>query len=102
MNDPTKIADHLASKDPQYIINYLLIFVMIAGAGATAWMFKWLVGRLQNQTTLLAGLFKEASDGRERVASIVAENTAVIRECRDQITENTEFLRRANDNVRRA
>lgn len=94
MLNPAEQALNLAGKDDRYIINYLLIFVIILGTIAIGCLFKWLIGRLQNQTTLLAGLFKEASDGRERVAAIVAESTVVIRDCRDTIRDNTEFMRR--------
>lgn len=97
---PTQLTDavsNIASKNAQYILNWILIFTIVLGAAGAAWLFKWLVGRLQEQTALLADLFKSATEGRERVATIVAENTAIIRECRDTMCENTEMFRRVKD-----
>lgn len=81
-----KLADHAAQKaqeNPQYIQTVILFVAIIGGA----WLFKWLVGRLEKQTTLLEGLFQEANKGREEAAKVIAVNSEVIREA-------TEFLRR--------
>lgn len=87
MNEALKLADSAAAKssaDPNYLPIVLLFIAVIGGV----WLFRWLVGRLERQTELLTGLFKEANEGRVRVAEIVAINTETLR-------ENTEFLRRA-------
>lgn len=94
---PTQLTDsisNIASKDAQYILNWVFIALIIA-CGVFAFLTgKWFIGYLTQQRELLAGLFKEAAAGREHVASVVAENTVVVRECRDTIYENTEFLKR--------
>lgn len=91
--DPIALAKNAAQnvQDPSYL-PLLLLFLCLAGG---AWIGKWLVGRLEKQTTLLEGLFKDANDGRAEVAKVVAVNTTVILECRDAMRENTQLLRRA-------
>lgn len=81
-----KLADHAAQQaqsNPQYIQTLLLFAAIVGGA----WLFKWLVGRLEKQTSLLEGLFQEASRGREEATKVIAVNTEVLR-------DTTEFLRR--------
>ena len=100
--EPSKIAEHLADKDDRYILNYILIAVLIAGVLGGVWLFRWLVGRLEEQTILLKGLFQQANDSSERNAGIIAEHTAATRELKDHLKDNTEFLRACKDHLARS
>lgn len=100
MNELPKVATEIAAKsasDP----NYLPIVLLIACLAGFVWLFKWLVGRLDQQTELLAGLFKEANEGRVKLAEVVAVNSTVVTECRDAMRENTDILRNMRSNEAR-
>ena len=80
------LADHAAKQaqnNPQYVQTLMLFIALIGGA----WLFRWLIGRLEKQTTLLEGLFQEANRGRDEASKVIAVNSEVIREA-------TDFLRR--------
>jgi hypothetical protein len=100
MNEVAKTASEIATKsatDP----NYLPIVLLVLCLAGFAWQFKWLVGRLDQQTSLLASLFEKANAGQVKVTEVVAINNELVKECRDTIRENTEFWRSSRDSNRK-
>lgn len=92
------------------------MFLLVVFAFAVFWLVKWLVGRIERQTTiseerierqtkLLEGLFKEANESRihvaETMSKALSENASKFEACTSRmnqsLSENTEFVRRVND-----
>lgn len=105
--DPIKLADQAAEHAAKQNDRYLFIFILIIVFAGAVWLFRWMIGiidrknalsedRLERQTTLLEGLFREANQSRERVASVISDNTAHVVACTEQMRDNTEMLRKSS------
>lgn len=101
--DPIKLADHLEQQNDRYLFIVILVVVF----ALAVWLFKWMIGRIEHQnklsedrierqTVLLEGLFREANASRERVASVISDNTAHVVACTEQMSDNTEMLRKSS------
>lgn len=101
-----KAAEEGARQNDRYLFLLLLavVFAVIFVAG------KWLVGQIKGletlraqeskeRTDLLAGLFKEANEGRVKCAEIVAGNAEVVRECKATIAECSRCMVRTNEHL---
>lgn len=101
MNAITSIPSSIAQHGDRYIINWIMIFALLCVVAGGVWLFRWLIGRLQEQTKLLADLCAENMKGRLEIAEIVSDGAAASREFKEHLRENTEFLRRNNDSLNR-
>lgn len=101
--DPTKVTDHLANQNDRY----LFIFILVVVFALAIWLFRWMIGRIEHQnklsedrierqTVLLEGLFKTANATTEKVAGVVADNTAHVVACAEHMSDQTEMLRKSS------
>lgn len=117
---PNEIANGVANKDPQYILNWILIIgglVFLAAVGAAA---KWLTGQVKEAAELrrqevkatsetITALFNKSNESHLKVGEQVAKCGLIIErygssieQCSDLIVENTAFIRNKDGATSRA
>lgn len=105
----TKFADHAAQQNDRWLLICLLVFIF---AGAI-WVMRWLLNRdeangklreerLERMSKLLEGLFKDSNEGRATAIGVISTHTAHVIECTNQMRDNTERLRKADQTIERA